>query len=237
MNNNLTEIVCIIDRSGSMASITNDAIGGFNTFLAEQKKLPGEARLTLVLFDHEYLVPVDNQPLDKVEELTASTYVPRGSTALMDAIGRAITTVGERLAKTEEAQRPGQVVVVILTDGFENASQEYTRTRVAEMIQHQQEKYNWRFVYLGVNVDAFKEASSLNIAPTTTFVDAYGNTRTISNAGTVAYSAAGINSGYSFLSDATAAYRTASNITINNHVVRCLDMLEQLANAGVESVT
>lgn len=204
MNNNLTEIVCVLDRSGSMASLTNDAIGGFNSFLDEQKKLPGDARLSLILFDHEYIVQADNAPIQQVEPLTAQTYVPRGSTALLDAIGRAITNVGERLTKTSERDRPSKVIVVILTDGEENASHEYTKQRIADMIKHQQEQYNWRFVYLGVAVDAFADARAFNIPAN--YVTSAG---IVNNVGTASHTSWGVTEIYSRASSAVTTLRSA----------------------------
>ncbi len=160
----LTEIVCILDRSGSMESIRTDAIGGFNAFLAAQQQLPGDARLTLVLFDHEYDRVLDAVPLAEVKPLTEETYVPRGTTALLDAVGRTLDDVGARLAATPEAERPGKVLVCILTDGLENASRDYTRDRVKGMIEHQQQKYGWEFQFLAANQDAFAAAGSIGIA-------------------------------------------------------------------------
>lgn len=164
MNKDLTEIICIVDRSGSMTSIRDDAIGGFNTLLAEQQKLGDEALLTLVLFDHEYDLVLDGIPLPEVQPLTSDTYVPRGTTALLDAVGRTIDDVGRRLADTAEVERPANVLVCILTDGMENASRDYTRDRVRGMIEHQQEKYGWEFQFLAANQDAFTEAGAMGIA-------------------------------------------------------------------------
>lgn len=155
------EIACVIDRSGSMESICNDAIGGFNSFLREQKAAPGTATLTLVLFDHQYLVLHNGVDLQAVPELTRETFVPRGSTALYDAIGRTIDSIGARLDKA--AEKPDKVIVVILTDGGENTSHAYTRDQVASMIRHQEEKYAWEFVFLAANQDAFQTGAALNI--------------------------------------------------------------------------
>lgn len=193
MKNNLNEIVCIVDRSGSMSSIASDAIGGFNRFLADQQALPGEARLSLVLFDHEYQLAVDNTPIQSVAPLTDKTFVPRGQTALYDAVGRAITSVGARLARTQEHERPAQVIVAILTDGLENHSKEYDRQRVAEMIKHQQERYTWQFIFLAANMDAFAEASALNI-PTM-------------NTANFAATGVGTRRAYETISELTASYR------------------------------
>ena len=163
MKANFSEIICIIDRSGSMHSIKSDAIGGFNTFLEEQKKLPSEATLSLVLFDNEYILVHDCQPLPEVVSLNETSYQPRGSTALLDAIGKTIDDVGARLAKTPEPERPSKIIVAILTDGLENASRKYSHEKVASMIKHQQEAYKWEFFFLGANMDAVNVASSMNI--------------------------------------------------------------------------
>jgi hypothetical protein len=163
MRTDLTEIAFVLDRSGSMNAIAGDAIGGFNTFLTQQQALPGEARLTLVLFDHEYLVVQDNAGIHGVAPLDDKSYVPRGMTALLDAVGRTVDTMGQRLAATPEAQRPGQVILAILTDGMENASRDYTYARLSEMIRHQQEKYNWEFIFLAANQDAIAAAGALSI--------------------------------------------------------------------------
>jgi uncharacterized protein YegL len=163
MKEGLTEIVCVVDRSGSMANMREEAKNGFNDFLKKQKEVPGEANLTLVLFDHEYIVMHDGKPLQSVEELTDKTYVPRGTTALWDAIGRAVTTVGERLDKTPEHEKAEKVIVVILTDGYENASQEYSGQRIRGMIDLQRKSYSWEFVFLAANQDAVATAQSMNI--------------------------------------------------------------------------
>lgn len=161
---NFVEIVCILDRSGSMQSIATDAIGGFNTFIEEQKKVPGTASVSLVLFDNEYLNIYENKAINEVEKLTSDVFIPRGMTALLDAVGRTINSVGERLSNTPEEDRPEKVMVCILTDGLENASKEFTKDKIKEMITHQREKYNWQFAYLGANVDAFAEAGEMGIS-------------------------------------------------------------------------
>ncbi len=160
----LTELVCIIDRSGSMMSIRNDAIGGFNAFIDAQQAIPGDARLTLVLFDHEYELQLEGVALTLVNHLTTETYQPRGTTALLDAVGRTLDDIGKRLAAAPEDERPNKVLVCILTDGMENASKDYSRERVRAMVEHQQQKYGWEFQFLAANQDAFAEAGSLGIA-------------------------------------------------------------------------
>ena len=164
MKEELTEIISIVDRSGSMESILDDAIGGFNTFLRSQQAQPGEAKLSLILFDHEYQIVHQAVDIQQVKLLDRETYVPRGMTVLLDAVGKTIDAVGERLAATPENERPSQVIVSILTDGYENASQTYSKPKVAEMIQHQTEKYNWAFEFQAANMDAFAAAKELSIA-------------------------------------------------------------------------
>lgn len=164
-----SDIVAIIDRSGSMKQMQDEAIGAFNAFLEEQKKLPSRATLTLVLFDHEYLKVYEAKDLTEVAPLDQTSYQPRGTTAMLDAVGRSIDDTGVRLARLAEHERPQQVIVCILTDGLENASQDYDHARVAEMIKHQRDHYSWEFVFLAANQDAFKAGASLNIAAGTTF--------------------------------------------------------------------
>lgn len=163
MNETLTELICIIDRSGSMSRIRNQAIAGINGFLQEQAAVPGDARMTMVQFDNVYEPLHAGTPLAQVPLLNTSTYAPRGSTALLDAIGRTIDDVGRRLSKTPEPERPAHVLVAILTDGYENASTDYTGSQIRQMIEHQQTKYDWDFIYLGANQDAFAEGGAIGI--------------------------------------------------------------------------
>lgn len=158
-----TEIAYILDRSGSMGSLVETAISSFNEFLKEQKNEAGEATFTLVLFDDKYLLHADAVPIREVVELDATTYVPRASTALLDAIGRTVDNVGKRLAALKEEDRPGKVVVAIFTDGMENASTDYAEGQISKMIKHQQDKYNWEFLFLGANQDAIATAGRMNI--------------------------------------------------------------------------
>ncbi len=167
---NLTEIVAIIDRSGSMMRLTKDTIGGFNSFLAEQKKNSGKAKLTLVQFDDKYQIDYDGADIGSVNDLNEDTYKPRGNTALLDAVGKTIITVGERLSKTKEEERPGQVIFLIITDGEENASREFTvAAKIAEMVKHQTEKYNWTFTFLGGGSAAFSQGAAMGINPSNTY--------------------------------------------------------------------
>jgi hypothetical protein len=161
MRNDLTDVTVVLDRSGSMQSCRDDAEGGLNTFIDEQKKQSGDTLFTLVQFDTEYEFVHKGVPINGVGEFTL---VPRGMTALLDAVGRAIVETGERLAAMPEPQRPGLVVFVIVTDGQENSSREYTKAQVKEMIERQQNVYKWQFTFLGANQDAFAEAGSIGIS-------------------------------------------------------------------------
>ena len=163
MNKNLTEIAYILDRSGSMQPLAEQAVAAFNSFLEDQKSDTGSARLTLALFDNAYDVPINGVPLEEILPLTAADYEPRGSTALLDAIGQTIEDLGKRLEAIPEAERPGSVIVAIFTDGFENASHRFTWAEVSERIKHQREVYKWEFLFLGANQDAIATAASLNI--------------------------------------------------------------------------
>jgi Mg-chelatase subunit ChlD len=164
MKNHYSEIAFVLDRSGSMGSCREAAIEGFNSFLHEQQQTEGLAKLTLVLFDDEYLVPIDALPVAEILPLNDENYVPRGSTALLDAIGRTIDELGVRLAVLPEQDRPGQVIVAILTDGMENSSQDCTWQKVARAIKQQTGQYRWTFLFLGANQDAIATAAQMNIA-------------------------------------------------------------------------
>jgi len=163
-NAHYTEIAFILDRSGSMNCCQQDAIAGFNQFLDDQQKTEGLAKLTLILFDDEYLVAVSSIPVQEVVPLTDDTYQPRGCTALLDAIGQTIDDLGRRFAALSEKDRPEQVIVAILTDGLENASQRFTWKEIAGKIKHQTDTYKWIFLFLGANQDAIATAANLSIA-------------------------------------------------------------------------
>jgi uncharacterized protein YegL len=163
------EIVLIIDKSGSMDTIKDDAIGGFNSFLTEQKDIERDANVTFVLFDDRYDLIHNGKDIHEVDELTKKTYRPSGTTALLDAVGRTVDRVGERLNELNDSEKPENVIVFILTDGMENASSDYTKDQVKGMIQHQESKYSWEFIYGGANQDAFEEAGGLGIKAQNTF--------------------------------------------------------------------
>lgn len=158
----VTEIVIVLDRSGSMVSIMEDTIGGVNTFLKQQKEAPGDANFTLVQFDDQYEVVHDGVPIGDVQDLSTETFVPRGATALLDAIGKTINRIKSRTALLT----PDSVVFAIVTDGQENRSREFNHSAVMELIQAQ-EAQGWQFVYLGANQDAIKEAAKFGVRSAT----------------------------------------------------------------------
>ena len=163
MKKNLTELVFILDRSGSMAGLEADTIGGFNAMLQKQRGEPGEAIISTVLFDNETEVIHDRIPLDRVPALTEKEYYVRGCTALLDAVGGAIHHIGNVHKYAREEDRPEKTLFVITTDGMENASRRYTYEKVKSMIERQREKYGWEFLFLGANIDAAREASRFGI--------------------------------------------------------------------------
>ena len=163
MKKNLTELVFILDRSGSMAGLEKDTIGGFNAMIEKQRGEPGEALISTVLFDNETEVIHDRVPLDRVPALTEKEYFVRGCTALLDAVGGAIHHIGNVHKYAREEDRPEKTLFVITTDGMENASHFYTYDQAKAMIQRQQEKYGWEFLFLGANIDAAREAARFGI--------------------------------------------------------------------------
>jgi hypothetical protein len=163
MKNNRTEIVFLLDRSGSMAGMESDTIGGFNSLLTRQRQLEGETSVTAVLFDDEYEVLWSGVDADGVK-LTENEYYVRGCTALLDAVGKTILEVRNRLFKTCVESRPNKVLFVITTDGLENASREFSYEKVKEMIEEQKANAGWEFLFIGANIDVAKEANNLGIS-------------------------------------------------------------------------
>ena len=159
----MTELVFILDRSGSMGGLEQDTIGGFNSMLRKQKKQPGEALVSTVLFNNHSVVIHDRVPLEQVQPMTEEEYCVGGTTALLDAVGGAIKHIGlvHKYARPED--RPEKTLFVITTDGMENASRKYTYEKVRELISRQKEKYGWEFLFLGANIDAAKEAERFGI--------------------------------------------------------------------------
>lgn len=184
-----------------MLSIAADTIGGFNRMLADQKAQPGEASFSLVQFDHEYQVVYTAVPIRQVEPLTEKTFEPRGSTALLDAIARTVDATGARLAAMPEGERPQKVICVIVTDGQENASKEFSRRQVFEKISHQRDVYQWEFLFLGANQDAISEAGAIGVPAT--------------HAMNYAASAAGVASSYDSVSRATSRARSGGSMAVD----------------------
>lgn len=152
---NYCDITFILDRSGSMYDCVNDTIGGYNAFVKKQKDTPGKCLLTTVQFDDvcEFINEAIN--INEVEELTGEVYFPRNTTSLNDAIGKSILKAGNRFSYMKEEDRPGKVLFVIITDGWENSSKEFTSDQIKEMVKEQEDKYDWDFVFMGANIDAW----------------------------------------------------------------------------------
>ena len=172
MKKDLTELIVLIDESGSMGSVVGDTIGGFNTFLETHQKLPGEAKLTLVKFDTKYEIVHNGVEVRKVEPLTTKTYKPGGMTALLDAVGKTIDEVGRRLADTPENEKPEKVIFMVLTDGEENSSREYTKEQVKEKTEHQTNNYQWEFIFIGADQDAWSNARGIGMSQSYNFTQA-----------------------------------------------------------------
>jgi uncharacterized protein YegL len=161
---NLTSINVIIDASGSMSHLTHDTIGNFNTFLKDQKEFPGEAAFTLCTFNTDYRLVHDFTKIAGVPNLDAKTYLPQGGTALLDAMGTTIDSIGKKLAALPEEERPSKVIFLIITDGHENSSRRFTAPQIKAMVEHQKETYSWEFVFMGANIDAIAAGTNLGIS-------------------------------------------------------------------------
>lgn len=190
--NQTTDITIVLDRSGSMAATVNDVIHGYNHLLADQKKAPGRANITLHQFDTVFETPIPTSDVQKAQPLTDKTFVPRGGTALLDAVARGIVDTGVRLS----ANPAVKVIFVIITDGEENSSKEFDRAKVMEMINHQRDKYSWEFVFLGANQDAIQGAASIGIHA--------------ANAMTYAHNSAGTRSAFEAVGENLVAMRCGS---------------------------
>ena len=164
MKKGLTELVFILDRSGSMSGLEEDTIGGYNSLLKKQKAEPGEATITTVLFDDQYELLHDRINLKGISPITDKEYFVRGSTALLDAIGRTVDKIGNAQKHTADDERAEKVMFVITTDGMENASREYNYDKIKAMIERQKEKHGWEFLFIGANIDAVETASKFGIS-------------------------------------------------------------------------
>lgn len=164
MKKDLTEMVLILDRSGSMAGLESDTIGGYNAMIEKQKKGPGEARVTTVLFDDRYELLHDRVQIEAMSTITEKEYFVRGSTALLDAIGYSIQKMINVQKSTHPDYQAEKVIFVITTDGMENASREFTSGQIKKLIEQQQREYGWEFLFLGANIDAVETASTFGIS-------------------------------------------------------------------------
>lgn len=236
MKTGYTDLTFLLDRSGSMEDLKTDVVGGVSRLIREQKEVEGECKLTLIQFDYS---PYTNNKVDSrnhfggvlfnnfstensyevihnavnikdVQPLTLATYIPRGSTAYLDALGKSITETGERLAALPESERPEKVVFVIYTDGMENSSVKYNKSQIAKIIKEQNEVYKWEFVFLGANMDAVSEGQSLGVAAACS--------------ATYTADSAGVSKGFEYASANLRSYRvgTASNLGFSEFQKRSL---------------
>jgi uncharacterized protein YegL len=164
MKTDLTELVFILDRSGSMSGLESDTIGGYNAMLKKQQQEPGEATVTTVLFDDEYQLLHDRINIKGISPITENEYFVRGTTALLDAIGKTIHKIHNAQQHTSPEHRADKVLFVIITDGMENASREYSYAQVKQLVERQKETYGWEFIFLGANIDAIATAATFGIS-------------------------------------------------------------------------
>lgn len=197
MKKGLTELVMILDRSGSMCGLEADTIGGFNSMIERQRKEEGEAYVSVVLFDDQSEVIYDRVDIQKIEPMTDDQYYVRGCTALLDAVGGAIHHIGNIHKYAREEDRPEKTLFVITTDGMENASRRYTYDKVRRRIERQKEKYGWEFIFLGANIDAAREAARFGISA--------------SRAARYEHDCEGTALNYSVVSDAVSKFRTCEH--------------------------
>jgi len=195
-----THIICVLDRSGSMSGIMKDSIGGFNTFLQQQRELPDEATITVALFDDKYELLYDNVDIKEVRDITDKEWFPRGTTALYDAIGKTINNDKALIKKMKKKDRPNKVLVCVVTDGYENASKEFNLDNIKTLISDC-EKDDWNFIYLAANQDAFDVGQGFGISGSNT----YTYTATVD----------GVANMSATLNDATVMYRSMSTTDAN----------------------
>jgi uncharacterized protein YegL len=193
MNKDLTEIVLIIDKSGSMNHLTNDVIGGINQFISDQKELPGNVNLSMILFDDTLDHKYNRIDLKVIPNLDSTIYKTGGMTSLYDAIGYSVNYIGDALDKTTEADKPSKILVAIMTDGDDNRSIKYTAASIKEIIDHQITKYAWEFIFMAANIDVKKTADSIGISNSLAFTADSSGTRSV----------------YACFSDQTTSYRSS----------------------------
>lgn len=194
MKNDLTEIVCVVDQSSSMRGLTDEVIDGINTFVKEQQKLDGDANFTLILFDSYTSIVHNGINLNDVPKLDRETYRPNGMTAMNDGIALGINTIGAKLNALDESERAGKVIFAIMTDGYENASNDFTAENIKDMINHQTDKYGWEFIFMAANIDLNTAADAIGIRSKNRYsFDA---------------NARGVNMAYASMAKSTTQYRS-----------------------------
>lgn len=197
MKKGLTHIIFVVDRSGSMSTIATDMIGGYNSFIKQQKEIPNECVVSFYQFDDVYETVFERVKLADVAELDSKTYVPRNMTALYDAMGKTINNYGAYLSSIPDEERPERILFVTITDGLNNASHEFSLEQVGNMVKHQTEVYKWDFVFIGSNIDAWKAGGSLNVKSSSTLQ--------------FANSAGSVKAVFSSLASNTMMYRSATS--------------------------
>lgn len=197
----MLRLVMVLDRSGSMQGLETDVIGGFNAFIDEQKKLKDKAVLTTVLFDNEYQILHDNVNLHAVQPITKKEYFVRGTTALLDALGKTINRVDHQVKKKDK------VLFVVNTDGLENSSKEYSNEDIKNLVEHLEKEHDWKFIFLGANIDSFSVGMNMGISSSFDF----------QNTG------AGIRNMYAAVSNTTSSYRDSKGASIDTTALKNLD--------------
>lgn len=182
MKKDYSELIVVLDESGSMGCVEDTIVRGLNEFIQEQQKVPGEAKMTLVTFSTTMRTKIDGEDIQKVKLLVKEDFNPSGSTALYDAVAKTIDNVGKRLADMPEDERPQSVIFQIITDGEENASREFTQKDVLDRITLQKEKYNWNFLFMAANIDASKAGNAIGINATLNFMSTDNSARGMSKA-------------------------------------------------------
>ncbi len=212
--NNITEMVFILDRSGSMCNLVSSTVEGFNSMIEKQKKEEGRAIVTTVLFDHRYEILHEGVDIEKIDIMTSKEYFARGRTALLDAIGFTINKIDNKIKKLPEGYKPSNVIFVIITDGNENESSEFSKPQIKQMIEEKQSKEDWAFVFLGADIDVENESSLLGIDPRC--AKNYSHTK------------AGTQSVYDSLSKGLSYMRNEKNMDLDNMKVNLSAILDEV---------
>ena len=218
MQENYCDINVVLDKSGSMGPLQKETIEGYNKFIADQKALPGKCLVTLTQFDTSFLVTYSGVDIQRVEPLTSKTYCPGGYTALLDAIGRTIQAASQRFEAMPEADRPGKVVMLIMTDGEENSSKEFAKGKINEMIKTQTDAFKWNFVFLGANQDAIQTGGAIGVS--------CGNTMSFAASGE------GVKAAYHATSSNIADFRTSTDPDADSKLCYSHDQRKAQRDAG-----